>query len=66
MKQKSPVGHENAVIFQNSKSWIGYLFSIKDYFVEEGNEPLPTTTPVSGRDVSREFLKMFKQIGKKI
>ncbi|MHA1673276.1 MAG: neutral/alkaline non-lysosomal ceramidase N-terminal domain-containing protein [Promethearchaeota archaeon] len=65
LKHQSPTGYENTVIFQNSNSWIGYLFSIKDYIVEGGYEPPVVTTPIAGRDVSREFLKMFKQIGMK-
>ncbi|MHA1518565.1 MAG: neutral/alkaline non-lysosomal ceramidase N-terminal domain-containing protein [Promethearchaeota archaeon] len=62
LKHHSPAGHENTIIFQNSNSWIGYLFSIKDYIVEGGYEPTAASTPVAGRNVNREFLKIFKRI----
>ncbi len=63
LQHQSPVGAERTFIFQNSNSWIGYLFPIKDYITEGGYEPEAAATPVAGRNVSREFLKMFKRIG---
>jgi len=61
LKFISPNGPDHTMLIQNT-TWVGYLFSIKDYITEGGYEPLASSTPVGGKHIYQEFVRLFEDI----
>ncbi|MHA1342570.1 MAG: hypothetical protein ACTSQG_01170, partial [Promethearchaeota archaeon] len=66
LKKWSPTGEKNTFIFQNSNDWIAYLFPLREYIEQGGYEPIASFGPLCGDYVTREMLKLFREIKEKI